>query len=392
MVDPKSTNQKAKELLKSMHSNYDDTGNMTLPYFEELEKGLFENRRKKLMGQQPSQPPPTVDSTPPVAPVTPPAELPKQPEAVSQIKLPDEVKVVPADAMHQAAAQVKPPAPDSEFPEELYQYAQQHPGLKGYVQRFDKNGLLNYANARIARMVKEGNINNELDMDIAQRMLKRLNRSKTPDEFFEAMYELSGTVLSPEAAPPTDVRSGKVVSSSKFVSTDAFIHLRNSLNAHLPMNEEIKNDIKKVVHRQISPEMRGTPIHVAVEDALDKNIGKPLKEVGIAIGQAIAPMIGKLDDKISNLPPEEAILRDQALKIAERLRNVLGVQTFISNVNLGNGAFKMRGRLGLPMDENDKKKWEFSRQTVSKSMDEFGDPIYDDNEISDYVVIERKGE
>jgi len=110
MVDPKDINKKAQELLKSMKSNYDDTGNMTVAYFETLEKGIFENRRKRLAEEAQRNAPPKVDSTPspqgppkepivaaPAAPAAAPAaEPPKKQEAAQpQVQTPIEVAPQP---------------------------------------------------------------------------------------------------------------------------------------------------------------------------------------------------------------------------------------------------------------------------------------------------------
>jgi hypothetical protein len=121
MVDPKVTNGKAQEILKSMNGKYDSDGNMTVEYFEQLEKGFLDNLERQLK-KRPKPAIPEVPQTPSTqSPATeaPKTEAPKV-EASQPATAPvrQEIRAEPAPIkqtpMHQAKEVVAPPVQTSQ--------------------------------------------------------------------------------------------------------------------------------------------------------------------------------------------------------------------------------------------------------------------------------------
>lgn len=138
MVDPKATNKKAQDILKSMQINYDDSGNITITYFETLEKTLFDwARKRKSTTNKPevadhpveAAPAPPEPPKPSQEAGMPPVEPPKKPEQGQTPPTPQVVQMAPVDSIHQAKAAVAPPSQIAVAPRENAIST-----VKGYIQ------------------------------------------------------------------------------------------------------------------------------------------------------------------------------------------------------------------------------------------------------------------
>jgi hypothetical protein len=423
MVDPKITVKKAQDILDKMQNNYNDSGDITVPYYEELEKTIFEpinktiwDQKKKYVFKDPTStavPAPEGVPNKPAAAAVPPAQLPKK-EEVAQTppvqeapkpsveepsKMPQKQMSLDAlgekvgwgqpepekkDAVHQAAAQVKPAEP--EVAPDIYEFAAKHPVLSQVIKRDNPNPLVKYVNERAIKLAMDPTeeMNDERMVAIGH-ILKELNGNKvqTPKDFFEALQYLSAT---PVPGAGTD--------TVKYNSD--FNHFRNSMYKHMPMNpvvaqgmlslmEDVDHGLKGLKELPIYPDI----VNVIKTDA-EQGI-KSIKEVALDIGKVLLPMIGDVDVPTATLTDPQAVKnRQSALAMSNRLREMLGFQTLITDKRLGGkDLYKIKGAYGLPMTPREQTMFD-REKTVKKSgsmlYDEEDYPIEDDNI---YFIVRR---
>jgi hypothetical protein len=395
MTDPKDIIKKAQSILDELDNRYDSNGDISKSYYEELEKDIFDSLKRRKSEQ--NVPKPGTDLLQHFQGPKP------EPQPVPQ-QAPLETPQKPIDAVHQAKEQVAPKADPwihhlagdtgSDYPmkpasedEEIYAYAQSHPKLQGHVKRSDTNALLNHINKRVAKMIKEGEVVSDLDIEDLQKILDDLNKSKTPGEVFGRFYKLAKQPISPEAAPATGAK-GQSLAPTTYGSRDAFRHLRNSVYKHIPMDDEVENAIKSVMEGYLQSGVKNSVPYKVAMTVLDKSKGESIKDAAKNIGKELANMIGDLNVPTEKMPEgEEKQLRLQALALSEGLRDIMGLNTYLSKSRLGRQAFLIKGNLGLPMSEQEQAAFKaYQEKNVNKSMDDFDD--WDNIEDGDWILAD----
>jgi hypothetical protein len=357
MSDPIKNIQKSSELLKGLSTKYDESGNFSKNYYDELVKAEFADKVPKqttLDEFEVAKPLPKKIETA-AAPA-----VPSNPAAAvaggfdDKRKLPDikEAPKVMDTAIKQEQPEPKIAVPSSNEAPERKQFGEEHSRQlmefnerkKNYPQfantlKLTGNPIKDHWNQNVIKYIEKGDINpnDPHQVDYVNSVISKLNTIRSTADYFDFISQHvrvnrgpRGPMKSAAQQTPEELEAGKL----RNTQSNIFRHFVNSANLHVKLTGDSREIINSTIGNIIQKRGPGIDSELgklagkAVAEAPD---GTTMKNLGLLIAKQILPYLG-LNEKV---PSNEQIkAREMAAGINEALYESMGITSHLSASNL----------------------------------------------------------